>query len=555
MRKRLTEAAISNIESQVAMVTGERHSTVFGIVHPDGRLLRSIECIDGEWVETDKPVTIYTAEKLERAVKSKKRFVIVYGGRGSMKSVGVVDIMLAGVMDHGDKVYCLREFQESISDSVHALNKEEVKRLGLEGFTVQEKTIFHTSGGEFRYRGLARNPESIKSAAGFRRFFIEEAAKLSEASISNLTPTARNASRFGLPGDLQEAEEDELRSVQMFFVANPSSSADPFSKRFVVPYKAHIDRHGYYEDDLHLIIKMDYNDNPWFAASGLEQERLFDYENKSRAVYDHVWRGEFLDTVDNSIIESEWFDACIDAHIKLGFNAEGQDKLAFDPADTGDAKALAYSRGCVVLGVTETKLGLINEATDWAIGHANRIKPDVFIWDVGGSGGGLVRQVQEGLTGKRIKIVQFNGAMVPQDANGEYDPIEGEGFVDMDGRRSNTNMFINQRAQCYWRLRDRIFKTYLAVVKGKYFPKDELISFSSEIKIIPALRAEICRIPRKLGVPSGRIQILSKPEMKKLGISSPNLADAVMMLQRDVGIYSDDDYEESITPLNRDSWA
>jgi phage terminase large subunit len=262
-----------------------------------------------------------------------------------------------------------------------------------------------------------------------------------------------------------------------------------------------------------------------------------------------------LDTVDNSIIESEWFDACIDAHIKLGFNAEGQDKLAFDPADTGDAKALAYSRGCVVLGVTETKTGLINEATDWAIGYANKIKPDVFIWDVGGSGGGLVRQVQDGLKGKRIKIVQFNGAMIPHDPNGEYDAIEGEGFVDMEGRRTNTNMFINQRAQCYWKLRDRIFKTYLAVVKGKYFPKDELISFSSDIKLLQALRAEICRIPRKLGVPSGRIQILSKPEMKKLGISSPNMADAVMMLQRDVDIYSDDDYEESVTPLNPDSWA
>lgn len=134
MRKRLTLQAIEACEQKVANADGSYHSTVFGIVHPNGELLRCIECIDGEWVEVDKPADIYTAEKLERAVTSKKRFVIVIGGRGSMKSVGVVDICLAGVMDYGDKVYCLREYQSSISESVHALNKGEIERLGLQGF-------------------------------------------------------------------------------------------------------------------------------------------------------------------------------------------------------------------------------------------------------------------------------------------------------------------------------------------------------------------------------------------------------------------------------------
>lgn len=92
-----------------------------------------------------------------------------------------------------------------------------------------------------------------------------------------------------------------------------------------------------------------------------------------------------------------------------------------------------------------------------------------------------------------------------------------------------------------------MFKTYLAVTKGKYFNKDELISFNSEMKSLVALRAELCRIPRKMNVPSGRIQILSKPEMIKLKIKSPNMADAVMMLQKTVDIYDDydEDYEES----------
>ena len=547
MRKRLTDLAISSLEDQVSAFNGDRHSTVFGIVHPDGRHLRSIEYVNGEWVETDKEPQIYTAEKLEPAVKTKKRFVIIYGGRGSMKSVGAVDICIAGVMDFGDKVYGLREFQSSIEDSVHALVKEEIERLEIPDFNVMDKSIRYRYGGGFKYKGLSKNPASIKSAAGFRRFLIEEAATLSESSIRNLTPTARNKARSGLPGAAQSDKVNKIAGVQMFFIANPNSSEDPFSKRFIMPFLDVLDRDGIYEDDLHLIIKMNYTDNPWFMDSGLEGERQFDFENKPRAVYDHIWAGAFLDTVDNSIIMAEWFDACVDAHIKLGFKAEGQEKLAYDPADSGDAKAVAYSHGVVVMGVTDTTAGLINDATDWAIGHAVRLKPDVFIWDVGGSGRGLVRQVTDGLAGKKIKIAQFDGAEGAQDPEAEYEPILGEGFVDIEGKRTNASMFTNMRAQCYWRLRDRMFKTYLAVTKGKYFNKDELISFNSEMKSLVALRAEICRIPRKMNVPSGRIQILSKPEMLKLKIKSPNMADAVMMLQKTVDIYEDryEDYEES----------
>jgi phage terminase large subunit len=555
MRKRLTLAAIERAEEYATNSTGERHSTVFGIVHADGRHLHSIECIDGEWVRTDKPVTIYTAEKLERAVTTKKRFVIIYGGRGSMKSVGAVDICLSGVMDRGDKVFCLREFQSSIAESVHALIKEEIDRLNLENFAVLDTTIRYKYGGEFKYMGLARNPASIKSAAGFRRFLTEEAATLSDASITNLTPTARNKARSGLPGVAVEEKKSDIDDVQMFFIANINSSEDPFSKRFINPFLDHLNRDGYYEDDLHLIIKMNYTDNPWFMDSGLEGERLFDLENKPRAVYDHIWLGAPLDTVENSIILAEWFDACVDAHIKLGFEPTGQERLAYDPADSGDAKAIGYQHGSVLTGVSSTNAGDVNTATDWALGFAVKLKPDVFLWDSDGIGLSLRRQVMEGLKGKKVKIVPFHGGETVQHPNEIYDGIEGEGFFDIERGRTNSAMFLNLRAQNYWRLRDKMFKTYLAVEKGKYFPPNELISFSSGIKELTGLRAEICRIPRKYNNSNGKIQILSKPEMKAKKIKSPNMADVVMMLQQDVDIYDNDDYDDSESSNDNEGWA
>ena len=108
-------------------------------------------------------------------------------------------------------------------------------------------------------------------------------------------------------------------------------------------------------------------------------------------------------------------------------------------------------------------------------------------------------------------------------------------------------MFANLRAQMYWRLRDRIFKTYLAVEKGRYYSPDELISFSSAISELTALGSELCRIPRKQ-VASGKVQILSKAEMKAppYKLKSPNMADAVMMLQLPVDVFGG--YDEYYQP-------
>ena len=551
MRKKLTDTALSAIEVRVNNITDKNSQTVYGIVSPqDGKLLRSIKCANGEWIETDDSPEIYTAEKLERAVKSQKRFVIVIGGRGSMKSVGVVDIMLGGIRDYGDKVYFLREYQESIAESVHALNKEEIKRLGLEGFTIQENAIYHEGGGEAKYRGLSRNPESVKSAAGFRRFMVEEAATLSTASITNLTPTARNKAKFGLPDELVKDEDDNLDGVQIWFVANPRSSEDPFSKRFIVPFLSDLNKYGYYEDDLHLIVKMNYTDNPWFKLSGLEQERIFDYENKPRAVYDHIWEGAFLDDIDNAIIQAEWFDACIDAHIKLGFEPLGQEKMSYDPADSGDAKAIAYQQGSVILDVRSTSHGLIDTATDWALSHVRNIKPDVFLFDADGIGGGLKRQISDSLHGKKITVVPFHGSGGVDNPDEIYDALEGD--REFDGSKTNKEVCSNKRAFCYMVLMDRMKKTYLAVTKGKYYSPDELISFSSNIAELTQLRAELCRIPR-IYVSSGRFQIMNKKDMKKIGIPSPNMADAVMMLQRTVSVFDDEDdyYEDSQTTEGR----
>lgn len=437
----------------------------------------------------------------------KKRYKIVCGGRGSGKSQTFADIFLHLAAQNKLKIGCFREYQNSIEDSVYSLLSDEITRIDIPGFSRTKTSIDHESGGGFRFKGLARGLEGVKSSHGFNIFWVEEAQFLSEPSINILTPTLR-----------EEGSE-------LWMSLNPGSSADPVSKRFLNPYWQTLLQDGYYEDDLHLIIMVNYDDNPFFPAV-LEAERQHDLLTLPRALYDHIWEGHFNDSVDNSIIQAEWFDSAIDAHKKLGFEPVGIEVVAHDPSDLGpDDKGLAHRHGSVVLDVQSKSTGDVNDGCDWALDYALNNHVDLFTWDCDGMGVSLNRQVSKSLDGKHIDYVMYRGSESPENPGDVYQGDQ----EDKKKRKTNRETFKNKRAQFAWMLRDRFFNTYLAVVKGQYKDPDSLISISSDIKEIDNLRSETCRIPRKHNG-NGMIQIMTKMEMKnKLKIESPNLFDSLCM--------------------------
>lgn len=444
-------------------------------------------------------------KKLLPLIQKKKRFKVIIGGRGSGKSHSVADICLMDAQTKGIKTGCFREFQNSISDSVYSLLSDEIDRLGLKGFEVQASHILYKDVDSFTFKGLARNPESIKSMHGYERFFIEEAQTISEKSLKMLTPTLRT------------------EGSEVWLVGNPASSADPFSQRFIVPFQKELDKYGYYEDDLHLVIVCNYCDNPFFPQV-LEDERLYDYEHLDRAEYDHIWLGKFNDTIANAIIKTEWFDAAIDAHLKKGFKPRGATVISHDPSDTGaDDKGLAIRKGSVFLDVLAKDDGDVNEGCDWATSKAIESNADLFTWDCDGLGVSLNRQVSQAFSGIKTEVRMFKGSMSVDRPDAIYEPLDN-----IRQPKTNKQTFKNKRSQYYWLLRDRFYKTYRAVVKGEYIDPDELISLSSSIKELQSLRSEVCRIPLKPNG-SGLIQIMSKEDMLKLGIQSPNMADSLMM--------------------------
>ena len=484
-------------------------------------------------------VDLKVTDKLTWLLSKPKRVKIAIGGRGSQKSTGVGDMMLM-FADCGERICCTREFQNSIDDSVHENLKLEIARLGVEGnFNVMASEIKAHSGGEIFYKGLARNITSLKSLAGVKKLWIEEGESVSKRSLTVLTPSIRSSAAdnvIGIDGDYEPPE--------IWITMNRGSTKDAVSKKYLKRAEKDLAKYGRYEDDLMMIVEVNWRDNPWFPPE-LEQERLDDLENLDRAEYDHIWEGRYSDTVENAIIRPEWFDACIDAHIKLGFEALGQERVSYDPADTGDAKAIAYSHGSVVLDAISNNSGRIDTATDWATSFTIDKKPDAFTWDADGMGMGLKRQITDAFKGKKIEVEAFRGSEGADNPTQTYDRLESE----VKKSKNNKETFLNKRAQYYWMLRDRMLRTYQAVEKeSRVFNPDDLISFSSSIKELDTLRAEVCRIPRKYNG-SGRIQLLTKAEMKKLDIDSPNMADAVMMLMRPVAV------QNKVEKINFSGWS
>ena len=445
-------------------------------------------------------------EITERVLTTKARLIVLIGGRGSAKSETAARILLMKSQTEAADVLCGREFQNSIDDSVHKVLCELIGKLGMQGASITDKKIDFAGGGGFRYKGFARNSAAVKSAQGFKYSWIEEADALSEQSIEDLLPTIR-------AGD-----------SKLFFTANPQASNDPFSKRFIIPFQKALAAQGYYEDSMHLIIMMNWRDNPWHGE--LEQQRLWDYEHMSRAKYDHIWEGAFNDTVDDAIIQAEWFDAAIDAHKKLGFEPRGARVVSHDPSDGGDPKAVCLRQGSVILGILEDPDKDANDGCDWATDYAIEQDADQFTWDCDGLGVTLRRQVALAFDGKKIDYHMFKGSEGVANPEAIYEALEGEA---RHKARTNKQTFKNKRAQYIWGLRDRYYRTYRAVERGEYIDPDLLISVSSDIELIDQLRSETCRIPRKPNG-SGLIQIMSKPEMKsKHGIESPNLFDSTFM--------------------------
>jgi len=453
--------------------------------------------------------------------------------------------MIGEVNSCGSKVFVLRERMKSLRQSIYEGIEKNVKKLSLAGFRPLPShwEITHKNGGKFAFGGM-QNILDMKSLFEFKFFLIEEAARTSLQTLDVLGPTLRG-----------------IEGAEMWLLWNPESSNDAMSIEYITPFQADLDKYGYYEDDYHIIIKLGYRDNPWFEHDSSLRDELAKDQQKlsegrmSQARFNHIWEGAFNDDVENSVIIADWFDACIDAHKKLGFEGRGARVVGHDPSDVGkDAKGYAARHGVVFEDVKEIEAEDANRGFDVAVREARAYAVDSFGWDCDGMGALLRDQAARAFAGTKIHTFMYKGS---ESCNMPKALFKESDDYNLKGELRNEDVFKNKKAQNIISVAQRCKRTYEAVKLGMYHDPDTLVSFDSS-KISPPmmakLRSECCRMPLKQ---SDKIAFYTKEEMRKgivqkdgsrLVIPSPNLFDAVVLSFDNSGIINHNPINTSHRP-------
>lgn len=238
---------------------------------------------------------------------------------------------------------------------------------------------------------------------------------------------------------------------------------------------------------------------------------------------------DYSGSVDNVVIPSAWVQSAIDAHIKLGIEISGQRLGALDVADQGRDKNAFCGRHGILVDYMQIWSGKdldIYKTTEKAFLIAELLNYFEVRFDSDGLGAG-VRGDAANINSTRTHKLSFK----PFLGSGEVVDKKGYPFEKTDGQdhgreifRTNEDFFENAKAQGWWSLRLRFYRTHMAVTQGRQYNPNDLISISSSVDGLSALTVELSQ-PVYSQNNSGKIVVDKAPK----DAHSPNRADSVMM--------------------------
>lgn len=310
--------------------------------------------------------------------------------------------------------------------------------------------------------------------------------------------------------ELMEASLSETTNCRID-VSTPRGMNNPFARRRFGGKVSHFSLH--WRDDPR-------KDQAW-------------YDKKCHDIDDPVVIAQEIDldytaSIEGIVIPAAWANAAVDAHVKLGIEPTGIRKAALDVADEGiDKNAYCGRYGIVVEYLEEWsgKGGDIYDTVERAFLLSDTLGYGSVDYDADGLGAGVrgdARKINEGRT-RKIKFEPFrgSGAVVEPKGNPFQSSAEGK---DGEKGRTNEDFFKNAKAQAWWAARRRFQLTYRAVVEGRPYNKDDIISISSSLPNCRKLVAELSQ-PTYSQDNAGKLIVDKMPD----GSRSPNLADSLII--------------------------
>lgn len=500
-----TPKRLDDLERLAAKFSGETAgSMIIGLVGPDLEPVRVVQMRGREVFDVDEPPQILMPVIFEDYLYP-AMFKAARGGRGSAKTQSFIRIILARMQAATTHVGCFREIQKSIDESIKQTIETIINDLGLrDQFYITKKEISHPgTGSKMVFAGLKHNVTNVKGMDWIDIAFCEEAENISAPSWNVLIPTLRK------PG------------AELMICYNPKNILD-------ATHTMCNEAAGVINSDgtRYAIVKqINYLDNPFFTeTSRMQMEKM---QREDPELYDHIWMGVPNADSEQAIIKPSWIEAAVDAHELLGIEPLGVRKIGQDVADEGkDTSALCASHGSIVFDLQEWKNKDVIYTANRAYRYCSENAIDELVYDSIGVGAGVKAQLNK-LTeafldendgqGPEFSIRGFNaGGSVVRPTH-----------LYTDGK-TNADMFSNIKAQAWWAVRDRFYKTWRSVTFGDVYEDDELISLCKDLPQLEKLKAELSR-PRVDYDQNGRTKVESKKDMAKRDIPSPNLADALIM--------------------------
>lgn len=275
---------------------------------------------------------------------------------------------------------------------------------------------------------------------------------------------------------------------------------------------------------------MDWRDHPEYDEEWYNAKRALHERQGTSHVFQQEIERNYASSVQGVIINPDWVRAAIDAHLVLGLPEDGGWCAGLDVGDAedGDRNALVKRQGVILRyaeewtardpGVTARKA--VGECAQHAKGHIE------LQYDCIGVGVTVKAEANrlkdEGLWPKGLELVPWNAG--DSTVHPARRTVEGD-----EQSPRNKDFYQNLKAQAWWELRGRFYRTFMAVQAAKEGRKESydpgsLISLDSRLQLLRKIEKELCQATASK---STRLKLVvdKTPE----GTRSPNIADAIVM--------------------------
>lgn len=284
------------------------------------------------------------------------------------------------------------------------------------------------------------------------------------------------------------------------------------------------------------IFVIDWRDHPEKTQKWYDQRKA-KYEREGML---HVFAQEvdrdYSAAISNTIIPYEWILATVDAHKKIRWiDTQGNKRVGFDErdipnnwlagldvADGGiDRNAVALRQWIICRDIEEWGSRDPGVTTRRTITKVRKHKGIKVQYDCIGIGSSVKSEYnrlvdEKTITQNEIQFIPWNaGASV-------VDPFYRI-IPDDDNSPMNKDFYQNFKAQAWWSLRARFYKTFKNITEGIIYPVEDLISLDGSMALLHQLCKELAQ-PTSVQSSSLRTLVDKKPD----GMKSPNLADAVV---------------------------